>query len=317
MRWLGKAVTPLLVLLAILAAGAAWLDQQRRPAEAAPGVAERFLQQFGLPVQAGPEQFPLRVPATWEVPLGAYPEGLYWGLANEFSRDAGLDLRRLKGKTVTVYRYELAGTLPGEGDHPRFRYPADAIVLVQDQAVVGAWLAAVRQGFGPSVRQRKLPALTGLTFEQWVERERYFTDPGPNPDLSKLGPAQVLAAFLQAVSKGDKTRANACLSPAHLRDTLTLNLPPARLYHPGFGRDNSLVEQIERGKLISYKMADPAHPSTELKRITDQKRVVLAAELQLTWRDAVFNTPKGRTIRFAVLDKTANGWKLSALNTGP
>ena len=63
---------------------------------------EAFLQQYGIKVKGNPEKLKVSVPKSWDVRLGDYPEGLYWGLANEFSKDVELDLTRLKGKTVEV-----------------------------------------------------------------------------------------------------------------------------------------------------------------------------------------------------------------------
>lgn len=165
---------------------------------------DAFLNQFDLKVQGPPSEFQVKVSESWEVPLGAYPVGLYWGLANEFSKDAGLDLTPLKGKTVEVRQYSLAEGLPGEGSQSRFKYPSKVILLVQDEKVVGAWLAFNVASIGPSVKKRTLGEITGLTFEEWVEREKYFTDPGKNGDLAALGPKELLDAFFDAINKEDK-----------------------------------------------------------------------------------------------------------------
>ncbi|WP_339290181.1 DUF4830 domain-containing protein [Paenibacillus sp. FSL E2-0201] len=74
---------------------------------------EVFLQTLDYKVQSQPDKFLVDVPQDWEVKLGEYPEGLYWRLANVFSKDAGFDLTTLKGSDVEAWRYSLVDGLPG------------------------------------------------------------------------------------------------------------------------------------------------------------------------------------------------------------
>jgi hypothetical protein len=273
-----------------------------------------FLSKYGLQVQGPPTRFAVQVPANWDVSLGAYPEGLYWGLANVYSRDAGLDLTPLKGSTVAAFVYSLAGGLPGTGEEARFHYPSNVVLLAKGQQVVGAWLTFNVTGIGPSVKRHDLREITGLTLEQWVEQEKYFSDPGANADLAKLSPTQVLSAFFEAIDKGDQVRANACLSPQALLDCLTMNLEPGnlqpgRLYNPGFGKNNSLVESIAQARPLFYGKA----PGNQ----TSQTTAEIAVHLYIQWADAVFNTPGNVQTLFAIMEKDANGWKLDSLGTGP
>jgi hypothetical protein len=273
-----------------------------------------FLHKYGLQVQGQPTRFTVQAPSNWDVPLGAYPVGLYWGLANVYSRDAGLDLTPLKGSAIAVFVYSLAGGLPGTGEEARFHYPSNVVLLVKGQQVAGAWLAFNVTGIGPSVQKHDLQEITGLTFEQWVEREKYFADPGANADLAGLSPTQVLSAFFEAIDKGDKVRANACLSPQSLLDCLTMNLEPGnlqpgRLYNPGFGKNNSLVESIVQARPLFYGKA----PGNQTSQTTEE----IAVHLYIQWADAVFNTPGNVQTLFAIMEKDANGWKLDSLGTGP
>jgi hypothetical protein len=254
----------------------------------------------------------VEVPDDWNVPLGAYPVGLFWGLANEFSRDAGLDLTPLKGETVQVLRYSLAGGLPAEGNPDGFRYPSDVILLVREQKVVGAWLSFNTTAIGPSVKKRYLGDITGLTFGQWVERGKYFADSGNNGDLAALNPGQVLGAFCQAIDQGNRTRAEACLDPRALLDSLTVNMDrDNRLYNPDFGPNNSLVDNMVSARLIYYE-------ANILTKQGKRPTVQLAARLALQWRDPAFNhNPGGQEVRFVIFRQYANGWKMDNLNTGP
>ena len=206
--------------------------------------------------------------------------------------------------------------MPGPGDQARFRYPSDAILLVQGGHTVGAWLSFNSRSIGPSVKMKTLQDLTGLTFDQWVVQKGYFSDNGKNSDLAELSPTEVLDNFFAAINQGNKTRAVACLSPRNLLESLTNNLEPGRLYNNGFSLRNSLVENIVEGKPISYKLFDPEHTAVELKEVGDRKKVEIYVSLHLKWRDAVFNTPNGMSGRFALLYKFENGWKLDGLEQG-
>lgn len=278
---------------------------------------EEFLKRHDLRVEGEPERFKVEVPKSWGVRLGEYPAGLYWGLANEFSRNVGLDLTPLKGREVEVWRGSLAGGLPGEGPQSQYRYPSNIVLLLDDGKVAGAWLTFNVMGIGPSVRMRNLNDITGLSFEEWVEREDYFSDAGKNADLMTLGPVDVVKAFFDAIQKGDRVRANACLSPRSHQNSLTVNLVPKRLYNPGFGHNNSLVENIVKCRLISWKFLDPQKPAVELKEVGDRNSIEVAAEVELKWRDAAFNTPTGRTTRFITLTRSNLGWKIEGMGTGP
>ena len=278
---------------------------------------ETFLQKYELKVNGDPEKITVKIPESWQVSLGEYPEGLYWGMANEFSKDAGLDLSNLKGETVEALVYRLQDGLPGPGDQAQYSYPSDLIMLVRDGKTVGAWLSFNTRSIGPSVRKKTLQDLTGLTFDQWSAREGYFSDAGKNSDLAALSPTEVIAAFFTAIDQGNKTRAVACLTPQNLLGSLTDNLEPGRLYNNGFSTGNSLVENIIEGEPISYKLLDPDHPSVELNEVGNRQKIEVYATLRLKWRDAAFNTANGISGRFAVLYKEENGWKLDGLGTGP
>lgn len=165
--------------------------------------------------------------------------------------------------------------------------------------------------------QRKLEEITGESFEEWLKAEGYFTESGTNSDLAHLDPVKVIKAFLAAINEGDKTRANACLSPKALLSTLTMNREPKCLYNPGFGPNNSLVENIISGRLLSWKFYDPKEPAKEAREIGDRQTIGVAAQMELRWREDAFNTPSGRTTRFFILSKSYLGWKIDGLGTGP
>lgn len=276
-----------------------------------------FLNRYGLNVKENPTIINVKVPSDWRVQLGEYPVGLYWGLANEYSKDVGLDLTSLKGKSVETHIYELKDGLPGPGTQASFSYPSNAIIIVENRQIVGAWLAFNTQSIGPSVKKRTLSEITGLSFEEWVKRENYFETTGTNADLASLSPTQVIDTFFDSINKGDKIRAYACLSPKSLLESLTVNLEPGHLYNDGFSRNNSLVDNIVKGKPIEYQQVyDPENHTIEIKDLGENKKVGIKVNLEIEWKQPAFNT-HGKSTRFAILDKYYNGWKLYELGTGP
>lgn len=277
-----------------------------------------FLKRYELDVKENPIIIKVKVPSDWQVQLGEYPIGLFWGLANEYSKDVGLDLTSLKGKSVEAHVYELIAGLPGSGDQASYSYPSNAILIVENRQVVGAWLAFNTQSIGPSVKKRTLTEITGLNFEEWIKREHYFEISGTNDDLATLTPTQVIDTFFDSINKGDKIRAYACLSPQSLLESLTVNMEPGHLYNDGFSQINSMVDNIVKGKPIEYLRAyDPENHSEEIKDIGKRKKVGIVVNLEIEWKHPAFNTPDGKSTRFAILEKNDNGWKLDELGTGP
>jgi hypothetical protein len=277
------------------------------------------LKALGLKVQGGPNKFQVDLPKNWNVELGSYPIGLYWTLVNEYSKDAGFELTPLKGSPVEVWRYSLADGLTGFQDLSGFKYPSNLILLVKSQKVVGTWLSFNTSGIGPSVKKRYLEDIVGMTFEDWVTRQGLFSNSGKNEDLASLEPVEVLNAFFQAINSGDLTRANACLTPNEMLTLLTTNLGENLLYNPGFGENNSLVNNIIEAHPISYKMIDQNY--SEIQQVGDRKEIEIEITLDLKWRNSSFNGQgedvKGSDTRFSGLKKYANGWKISGLGTGP
>ena len=278
----------------------------------------KFLNQYKLDVNEKPTIVKVQIPSGWRVSLGEYPIGLYWGLANEYSKDVGLDLTNLKGKSVEAHVYELKDGLPGSDTQANYNYPSNAILIVESGQVVGAWLAFNVQSIGPSVKKRTLAEITGFGFVEWVKHEHYFEPSGTNANLASLSPTQVIDTFFDSINKGDKVRAHACLSPQSLLQSLTMNLEPGHLYNEGFSQNNSLAESIVEGKSIEYQqMYDPQSPIIEIKELDRRNEVGIRLNLEIKWKHPAFNTLDGKSTRFAILKKYDNGWKIDGFGTGP
>lgn len=277
---------------------------------------DSFLKTANLKIQGNAERFKVKVPEKWNVISGEYPEGLYWSLANVFSKDASLDLTRLKGKTVDVWRYSLADGLPGQKEQSNFRYPPKAVLLVENEKVVGAWLSFNTAMIGPSIKRHYLEDITGLTFRAWLEKEGLFTSKEKNRDLTMLQPVEVLKEFFKAINNGNKERAYACLDPSEMLNSLTMNLSGEQLYHPKFGESNSFVENIIKAEPVDFKLMD-SNDFTKVESIGNRTEVEVAISMNIKWRDNAFNTPGQNQIRFTIMKKYKDGWKLQGLGTGP
>jgi hypothetical protein len=277
---------------------------------------DEFLKFYNLKVDENPNKFAVVVPKVWDVNAGDYPIGLYWQLANEFSKDVNLDLTSLKGNSVEVWRYSLVDGLPGSGDQSKFNYPSTVVLIVDSNKVVGAWLNFNTMSIGPSVKKRYLTDITGLNFKEWIQQNGLFTNPGKNADLEILQPVDLLKAYFKAINDGDKTRAYACLSPDSLLDSLTMNLRGNLLYNPNFNLDNSLIENIVKVNPISFKLLDPINPANEIKQLSNQTEIEVAVNIDIKWLNNQ-TSENGIQVRFAQLKKYKNGWKLDGLGTGP
>lgn len=277
---------------------------------------DAFLKLYDLKVQKNPVKTKISIPKNWDVIAGEYPEGLYWKLVNVFSKDAGLDLEKLKGTTVDLLSYSLTDGLPGTGDNSNFKYPSTVVLLVKSDKVVGAWLNFNVQGIGPSVKKRYIKDITGLTFEEWADKEKIFSNMGKNSDLSSLQPADLIKAYFKAINDGDKKRANACLSPNEMLNSLTVNLT-GQLYNPGFGKDNSLTENISKAEAVSFKYLDPETPAKELKEIGSRTKIEIALTADIKWCSSIITSPDGVQMRFVSAKKYSSGWKLEGFGTGP
>lgn len=275
-----------------------------------------FLKNYGIGVKGEPEVFQVSIPITWEVISGEYPEGLYWKLANEFSNDAGLDLSSYKGKSVKVYRYDLAEGLPGQGDQSAYKYPSEIILLVDGEKVIGSWFEFNKWGVGPSIKMHYLSDITGLTYDKWVDNQKIFSDLGKNSDITSLEPIDLMKTFFKAINEKDIVRANSCLTPSAMLDSLTVNMGGSKLYNPGFTQDNSLVLSITQATPISFKLLDSKNFS-EIKEVGNRTEIEVKVELNIQWSQSQFNSPTGKEERFAILKKYNNGWRIDGLGTGP
>ena len=257
---------------------------------------------------------------SWDVKAGDYPIGLYWQLANEYSKDAGLDLNKLKGTNVEVWKYSLTDGLPGKNEQSQFNYPSDLILLVKSDKVVGAWMMFNTMSIGPSVKNRYLNNITKLTYEEWINQKGLFSNLDKNKDLETLQPVEVMKAYFKAINDGDKTRADACLSPDAMLESLTMNINSNSnkniLYNTGFNEMNSQTENIIKANPISFSFLDPNTPATTIKEIGNLTKIEVSVKVDIKFHNNGASSD-GLQERFALMKKYKTGWKLDGLGTGP
>lgn len=278
---------------------------------------QAFLKLYNLKVQGNPHKFKVDIPKTWDVNPGELPIGLFWQLANEFSKDAGIDLTPLKGTTVDVWRYSLVDGIPSDGD-PKNKYPTNNVVLlVNNQKVVGAWIAFNQFAVGPSVKKRYLKDITGLDFEDWTQKKGLFSELGKNKDIASLDPVDVVKTYIKAINDGDKARAYECLAPTQMLSSLTDNLGMDQgkdredlLYNLKFGKMNSMVEGIVKVECMSFQLKDPKNLS-DIKNAGNRTEVTVNTGMHITWSDNKSSTSDGYS--FVTLKKYANGWKIKSM----
>lgn len=275
-----------------------------------------FLEAWELDAIDPPTSFQMTVPEDWRVESGAYPVGLYWGVANVFSKEIGLDMSDLRGKQVEVQIYELTDGLPGEGENEAYTYPANATLLVSDHLTVGAWLNFNVSNVGPSINKKSFRDITGLEIHEWIEQEGYFAASDDREETGDLSPTEVLDAFFDAINDGDRERAISFLGPYAQLQSLTVNKEDDALYNPEFGSHNSLVYNIVEAAALSYRMLDPESLET-IDDIGDRTEIEFALDMHLVWQDEAFNTPDGKAVRFPLLHKYGSGWKIEGFGTGP
>jgi hypothetical protein len=279
---------------------------------------EKYLKGYGLVVNSEPTaRYRLTIPTDWTVQLGDYPIGLFWALANVLSRDVGLDLEAAKGQEVEVVIFSLVGGLPGPGDQSMYSYPSDAIILVADGKPVGAWLAFNKWPTGPSLRKQYVKDLTGLEPDEWLISEGYLVNPEKYADLAAMSPPDVIRAYFAAIAADDKARANACLAPQTLLDSLFVNRGENQLYNQGFGENNSYTNNIISAKLLSYRYLEPGNPTHVLEGFAGRTSVEVQIEAEMVWREEWANTPDHRDTRFVLMRNQGLGWKIGGFGTGP
>jgi len=297
--------------------------QPQPPPTGLDGEIAAILTRYSLSTRGDPWAFEVTVPESWEVRPGEIPVGLYWGVANEFAKDAGFDLTEVKGRTLRVRRYILGGeSVPGPGGQGTILGVRDLVVLVDGERIAGAWVSFATGGqgqVGMSLSGRFLEELTALEFGPWAEREGLFVASVASAGLDALGPADVVAVFLEAVTAGDKARAYACLSPDSLLRTVASQhfRDASALYQAKLEPFNSVVEGLEAGHLIGWQLLDPESPEKELLGPGELTAIEVQAELELRWRKRQIyegNPPEPacteRGFRYFTLRRTGLGWRI-------
>ena len=275
-----------------------------------------FINNYNLNVEKTFDKFNIVIPYSFDVNYGDYPIGLYFKLANEFSRDINLPILGFKGKSLTVYRYSLIDGLSGRGPDLKYKYPSKLILLVNNKNVVGAWYSFNNTTIGPSLNHNYIEQITGMPYETWLEKENLFTNLGENNDLLNLEPTDVIKAFCKAINDGNKKRALSCLTPKSIQQSLTMNLHNTNgLFHLNFNSDNSLVHSLLNCNIQNnFKILDPDCPTKILNSTNNITKIEVSVTLDAKWVNATFN---GSSTKYIIMEKHSSGWKIDSIGTSP
>lgn len=280
-----------------------------------------LLDRFGLEAAEQVGSFEVSIPKDWHVKQGAYPEGLYWQIADIMSDDAGLSLKPLKGQKATAYVYRLKEEIHSQEIYSAYKYPANAVILRKDGKIAGAWLMFNINTIGPSLNMRYLEDITGTDFIKWVG------DSGSIVSTTSYAPSpsEAITAYFSAIGKGEKEWAYVQLSPNAMLSALTTNHDPSsQLYHSAYNLDNSHVENIELVKDVDIirfyepvSMNGISDDASTFNEMPIGSRISAEIELVITYKDPAFNLDQTRRPLYAGLTKTLYGWKIDGFGTGP
>lgn len=278
---------------------------------------EAFLKRYGLDTYSEPTTFKVKIPEDWSVEAGSVPEGLYWELVNVFSNDIGLDLTPWKGKTANVSVYSLNEGLTFS-DNPGSAYPAMAVILRVEEQIVGAWMNANVVIVGPSLKKRTFSEIEGRSFDDWLMEKGVFNANVIDHDLQSKKPDEVLMAFLEAIEKGDKARATACLAVDSKLEFMMMNHDEGQLYNKSWTIDNSLVESLAGCKdVVIANFYDLDAPVAIVADITFKELIGIKFTAKLQWQQPQLNDQEDPLTYYATMKKQTNGWKLLGIGTGP
>lgn len=231
------------------------------------------------------------------------PAGMYWAVANEYGKALGLDLDSHSGQNVTVYQLLLDEPAPVENPYA----PGDtsragllAILVCQDEDILGAWLGNIR--VGQSLNRKSFEEVTGMPIVSWLDEKRY----GGNPLLKD--PEGVIEAFFATTSERNHA-STTLVSSDFMLDWMLRNLDEGVLYHSEFRPFDEYTAEFVK----ATKYEDPSYPSH-----SDSVTYLVSFNLHLP-KDSGLAYDDGAISRFFWLTRTRDGkgWRIRLISTGP
>lgn len=272
---------------------------------------DEFIKKYNLKVTKGVKRFYMTVPKNWDMSEEDYPIGLYWQTANVFSKDVGLDLTKLKGSKVEVFRYSLLKGIPMR-ENKGFTNAADLILLVKSNRVAGAYLtnvdAAVGRTLGPSVRMKYFDDITGMDFDEWADNSNLFSDNCSN--YKNYNPEEIIKEFCKDINENNKKKASAFLSYSVKLKALNENVPDNLLYNKEYNFLNSQFGNIERADYKNNIIYLGGESSNPIDKIGNRKEIQVYVIIDFKLKNDI-----GQFYHFCKMYKTKNGWKLCEFKT--
>lgn len=117
-----------------------------------------------------------RLPQDFRLRTGTYP----WRVFLDLSIDIGLDFSSLAGTEVETIRFTINDLQGGRLQGERSKYTLQGVALVGPDGVpVGAWITYTNESgeipsgtMGFSLKARSLDEITGLTWQEYVQKHR-------------------------------------------------------------------------------------------------------------------------------------------------
>lgn len=306
---------------------------------------EEFYKHYDIQLSKEKNIYDIKIPEDWKVNIEDFPIGLYFEIANVFSKDIGLDLSLFKGQDVKVIVQRLKEGFEREysidyvkdesvkdekkeseskeksshfeDETEIFKYTTNIVLFEKDAKIIGGLYNFNTNDLGPSINKKTFNQITKEDVYKYMDSKKIINIKKENEDLINMSPEQVIDEFFKAVNKKDKKRANACLGYEHLLSSLTMNKDIMKAFNFDYSFNNSYVENIVQGEIIKTRVIYPekAEKSQDLKK--DIKKIILSTDMKIRWKDDAFNSfPDYEESRFVVMKKYDTGWKIEEFNTG-
>jgi hypothetical protein len=264
------------------------------------------LSKYGWTIKEKLAEYELTLPVSFEHQPGDFPVAIYWAYNNEFSKEIGLDLEPCLGSPVTVSIYALKEALP---EFLQSRSNARAVIVTQDQAIVGAWIDKGRHNaFACSLNRRSFGDITQQRWGDWLVSLGVV-----NPEnelekkLARMSPEEVIAFYYNAIDRQDYRLAYATFSRKKAIDYLFANISDTELFNSAYSEAFADgLENIGSAKLKSIKLyLEPAEYEVVVDMKFKKSLPTLNGNGIYTW-----------FIQFTK-ERDNLGWRISSIGTGP
>lgn len=289
--------------------------QEKQPKQIDPEI-EEILNKYGLHLAGNKISTQvIKIPDSFKITLGDFPEGLYWAYNNELSKDIGLDISEYKGREVTAYFSEIKERMP---DAP---YRSErAVVIRYDNKIIGAWLDV--NYFLCSLRGNYLGDLVKKDWGQWLLDEGIESKEDEFAlKIKELTPEQIFRKYIDAVNNKDYKTAYALFSKRNLVDYLFMTQED-KLYNDkwepyGLGISNIISFELKTIKEDQYPSAllEIPVPYDKYYNENPYERKLYYFEADIKAKQETGT--EGPCFIHFVKETSESPWQISGFSTGP